>query len=369
MPFLREGLDKVMLTVRHKSLDDFPYRKDIAKKYADRITRLKFGDRWGNAILFESHPWQTIERHGKFHTSYATKYLLRIDGMRQMRVLLNCQRLYNIQNNLKLYDKRLFDDNVVVPTVKYSMHEFVEMVQKEIRVIMDDYIALRKEVFKEDIIIPDLIVDTHQIEMVQEAIGVHTSDLSESFKRHSRAETITIYHEGTNTHYFKTSARRQLKMYQKGTGICRLEATFNERPGDIVWDWQPGSSERIAESLHTEFITLLSQMDIPWDWHTVRVMEKNTFIWKLADAIGLREKPKKDDEGPPEVLADLMKVLLNIKSWKSDSKNEDHTALTRRLRNKGLIVSSVYGTYVPTKRLMFLQEIYQTICETEGWLC
>ncbi len=373
MASLREGLDKLMMTVRPKDRTiTHPYCQLTAKKYGDLITKLKFQDRYANTILFEKYPWQTWEKEGITKSTYGLQYFLRIDGFRQMRVIINCQRLYNIFNNLEVYDKRLFDDNVVVPTVGYHLEEFIELVQKMTSEIVQDYIALRHEVFGNVVTPADLAVDTHQVEMVREGLGLHTSDLSETFRKHSRAETITVHHSQTNTHYMNTSARRQLKMYQKGVGIVRLEATFNERPKDLVWDWS-GEPTQIADSLREEFDGLLKHMGIPLNWWKPRVMEKRKFVWALADAINLRSRRKTLRDGtvePSKVMDGVLQGLLSQISWEMDPNNEDFKTLTRRLKRKGLLKhSGARGIYIPTDRLIFLKDIYARFCETEGWLC
>ncbi len=367
MVFLREGLDKIMLTVREDDIDgtEYPYSQDIAMKFADRIVRLKFRNRFGNTIFMEKYPWQSWKYLGHRKHTYAVQYYMRIDGFRQMRVSINCQRLYNIQNNLMLYDKRLFDDNVVLPSVPYTLHEFVSMVKKEISLIKEDYVRLRKEIFGQDIPLDTVVVDTHQIEMVQEGIGVHTSDLSDTFRKFSTANTIVVYHEQTNTHYFNQSSKRQLKMYQKGVSICRLEATVNYRPSDIVWAWQDGAVEHITRSLQAEFDEVMKDSGIPVDWYKIRKMSSDKFAWSLADAIGLRNPNNPDDDSDNgEVLDQLMKVLLHINSWKS---TRDTEKMTRRLRRKGLIEPMSRGMYVPTKRLLFLQELNDRLKRSEKW--
>ncbi len=371
--FLREGLDKLMFTVREDDkYDEYPYRREIALKYGDRIQRLKFDKRWGDTIFLEKYPWQSWKYLGEYKHTYALHYFLRIDGLRQMRVVLNCQRLYNIQNNLDLYDKRLFDDNVVLPNVPFVLSEFIEMVQHELVKIKEDYIKLRLEIFGDTVILPDIVVDTHQIEMVQEAIGVHTSDLSTYFRNLSSSDHITVYHEQTNTHYLMTTAKRQLKMYQKGVGICRLEMTINTRPYDIVWNWQNADTDHIVRSLQAEFDDVLTEMRIPVDWYKIRVMSKNKFVWALADAIGLRKKDKepevKDDPDHDfdngTVQWQLMKVLLSLSSWRSV---KDTETMTRYLVRKNLLRRVERGKCVPTDRLLFLQDLYQKIEKSEGW--
>ncbi len=367
MVFLREGLDKIMFTIREDDYTEYPYDKDVEMKYADRIQRLKFAKRWGNTIFLEKHPWQSWKHLGEYRHTYALQYFMRIDGMRQMRVLLNCQRLYNIQNNLMLYDKRLFDDNVVLPSVPYTLLEFVDMVKKEILLIKEDYIQLRDDIFGDKVFMADIVVDTHQIEIVQEGIGVHTSDISETFKRFTTADLITVYHDQINTHYLNTTAKRQLKMYQKGVAICRLEATLNLRPNDIVWGWQDGDSEHITRSLQAEFDDILLEMKIPTDWYKIRSLDLNNFTWGLADAIGLRSRKTLQEDGSyssGEVQWELMKVLLHVRSWKSD---KDTASLTRTLVRKGLLEQKARGYLVPSNKLLFLQELYERLKRSEKW--
>ncbi len=377
MVSLREGLDRIVLTVRTKDvLTTYKYCQRTANSYFDVLTKLKFSDRHANVILFPKYPWQTWERDGVRTTTYALKYYLRIDGFRQMRVFLNCQRLYNIIHKLEVYDQRLFDDNVVIPTVNYYLEEFVEMVQDIFLEIKLDYIKHRKVVFGDIIMPDDVVIDIHQLEVVREGIGLHTSDVSETFKRHSRADSITVYHDQVNTHYFNTNYKRQLKMYQKGVGILRMEATFNERAIDVAWNFA-GPITQIADSIRVEFDKLLMHMNIPSEWWKSRNMAKKTFIWFIADAINMRSLKR---AGEPSVLFHgLMQVLLEMKSWsnKIHDSNEDKplpskdfNTLTKWLKRKGLIKSTgMRGSWVPTERLVFLQEIYQRFCETEGWLC
>lgn len=367
LPSLREGLDKVMLTVREKNFDPkrYKYDKHIANMFADRLTSIKFGDRYADTIKYEKYKWQTWKHDNIEKSSFGVQYFLRIDGMRQMRVLLNCQRLYNIFNNLEIYDKRLFDDNVVIPSVNYYLEEFIEIVQRVIYEAVNDYIALRKKVFNQTVTFPELTVDTHQIEMVREGIGLHTSDLSHAFKQYSRADTITVFHNQTNTHYLNTNYRRQLKMYQKGVGIIRLEATYNDRPQDLVFNWSSSQIHDIARSLRRSFDKLLQHMGIPDNWWESRVMKKQTFVYSLAEAINLRSKKEKDT--PSEVLTDLMLILLVANSWNS---TKDNQIMTRWLKRKGLLKhSGRRGIYIPTDRLMFLKDIFWTYCEKENWHC
>lgn len=366
MPSLREGLDKVMLTIREKVFEPkkYPYPKHIADLYVDRLQKLKFSDRYADTLFYTKYKWQTSTRNGVEKSTWGVQYWLRLDGMRQMRVMLNLQRLYNIFNNLEVYDKRLFDDNVVVPSVDYYLEEFVEIVQKQIYEIVNDYIALRKKVFNDVITYDDITVDTHQVEMIREGLGLHTSDVSQTFKEHSRADTITVYHDQVQTHYLTTSYRRQLKMYQKGVGIVRLEATYNERPQDIVWGWQKDDMVHIANSLRREFDRLMRHVGIPDNWWKPRVMKKKTFLWSLADIINLRDPSTK------EVLSELLLVLLSLNSWKSDPRNEDFRLMTRRLVRKGLLKhSGRRGVYIPTDRLMFIKDIYWHFCDKENWIC
>lgn len=378
MAFLREGLDKIMFTIMPKKGDKrlkYRYCKSTETKHFDSITKLKFGDRYANVILFERYPWQTWEREGVRKSTFGVRYFLRIDGFRQMRILLNCQRMYNILNKLEVYDKRLFDDNVVVPSEAYYLEEFIEIVQDRIHEFMSDYIRYRNEIFGDELTNDDLVLYTHQVEMVREGVGLHTSDVSELFKRHSRADSITVYHDQVNTHYFNTHAKRQLKMYQKGVGILRLEATFNDRPHDVVWNWS-GPSTHIADSLRSEFDRLLLTMNIPEEWWKTRIMSRDKFIWSLADAIGLRTRKKHNE--PSEIMDGLMKVLLHNNSWSQNPHDQDRSdyvrseefeRLTRWLKRKGLIkTSGNRGVWLPTDRLIFIRDIYQRICKTEGWL-
>ncbi len=382
MPSLREGLDKLMFTIRTKDvMTTYKYCKIAEHSYFPSLTKLKFGDRYANVILFNRYKWQTWEKEGIEKTTYGLNYFLRIDGFRQMRVFMNCQRLYNIINDLEVYDKRLFDDNVVIPSVGFYLEEFIDIVKDTLLEVVEDYIKYRKVVFDDDIIRDDIVIDTHQVEMVREGIGLHTSDVSETFKKYSQADTITVFHNQANVHYFNTNFKRQLKMYQKGAGILRLEATFNERAKDVVWNWS-GPTTFIADSLRVEFDKLLRHMDIPTEWWKPRIMAKKTFIWFMADIIKLTSLKKsqiKDTPAERVVHADLMQVLLHMKSWDKDiekikddklQQSKDFNALTRWLRRKGLIKSTgVRSQWVPTERLVFLQEIYQRFCETEGWLC
>ncbi len=372
MTFLREGLDKVLLTIRSKHYTQYPYDHDVANKYADRITKLKFSDRYGNVISYDKYPWQTSKYADVERTTYGVNYFLRIDGMRQMRININCQRLYNVFNGLKVYDKRLHDDNVVVPHVRYTLEEFVNIVRRICHEVANDYIELRKVVFGDVITYEDLVIDTHQIEMVQEGIGVHVSDVFSTFREFSRADTITRYYTESGTTYMNTDTKRQLKMYQKGTGLLRVEATFNERPQDLVWNWSDNVT-RITESLQKEYQDLLIHMGIPAAWWKPRQMGKKKFVWCLADAINLRTPKKKLEDGttqPSIVMDEMMLVLLTSSSFGPLKDNHPWTNIMRRFRRKGLVKpSGVRGQYIPTDRLNYLQNIFRSYCELEGWVC
>ncbi len=50
--------------------------------------------------------------------------------------------------------------------------------------------------------------------------------------------------------------------------------------------------------------------------------------------------------------------------------NKDWTNMMRRFKKKGLVKhSGVRGQYIPTDRLNYLQEIFRSYCQLEGWVC
>ncbi len=358
MVYLRHGLDKIMFTIRDKSVREYKYPKDVAMMYDDRLAKLKFSDRFAQVIHFSKYPHFSWKYQGETKSTYAVEYFLRLDGMRQMRVFVNCQRLYNVENGLPLYDKRLFDDNVIIPSHIYSMEEFVDLVQWQLPILKGDYIKIRKEVFGDELLFHDIIVDTHQVEVVTEGIGLHTSDVSSTFQDFARCDSFKVYHNQTNTHYLNTTGHRQLKIYQKGIGILRLEATFNVRPGDIVFNWiEP--QEVVVRQIEAEMEDLYDDMNIPMKWYDCLKINKDKLIWIIANALNLREKGKKDGA----VQSDLMKVLLTIRSWNS---NKNLSELTRRLVRKKLLRPIGKARYVPTENLRLIQELFNKLETVEG---
>ncbi len=356
---LRDGIDKIHMTVREKGHKKYRFPRHIALMYSDRLSKLKFSDRYAQVIHFQKYAHKTWRYLGDDKSTYCLEYFLRLDGMRQMRVFLNCMRLYNFKNGLELYKGRLFDDNVVVPSRSFDLLEFVELVRQEIPKIINDYIEIRKRVFRDIVNSDDLTLDTHQVEIVIEGIGLHTSDVSDTFMDFARCDSFKIYHDHTNTHYLNTTGQRQLKIYQKGIGILRLEATFNNRPQDIVFRWNEHSVEDTVRYIREEIDDLYEHMNIPKDWWKHRKMSREKLIHAFTDTMGLRREGKKNgilDIG-------LMKTLISIKNWSS---NSDNQALTKRLRRKRLIKPVGRGQYVPSENLRIIQELFAKLDRMNG---
>lgn len=352
MVLVREGIDKVMLTIREKKHHKYPFPKDVSLMYADRLKRLKFADRYAYVISFSKHPWSSWKYQGEDRFSFASEYFLRLDGMRQLRVLLNCMRLYNIKNELPLYKSGiLFDDNVVIPSHLFSLSEFVDLMKKEIEEIKSDYIQMREVVFGDTVFRDQLVVDTHQVEVVQEGIGLDTFDVSQTFKDFARCQSIKVFHNQTNTHYFNLPGRRQLKIYQKGIGIMRLEATFNVHPKDVIHNWS-GDTDHIVRSIQAEIDDLLEDMNIQKQWWITHSIEKDKLVWLMANALKLTDPTTK------EVWVPLMKRLLCLKDW--DSRRENRLQ-TQMLKRKKLIEPVMRGKYVPTENLLMIQELFNKL--------
>lgn len=349
MPILRTGIDKITLTVRTGDMQEWPYPKRVAEFYKTQLKRLKFSDRYAMVIEFNSYPHDK-KRDDPSSWTWGLTYFLRLDGMRQMRVLMNCQRIYNIINQLPMYDKRLHDDNVVIPSHQFSLTEFVDLVKRELETLKRNYVKIRKEVFGQSIDPNDVIIDTHQAEIITEGIGMHTNDVSQTFKDYARCDSMKVYHNQTQTMYFNSSDKHQLKIYQKGVGILRLEATLNQRVDDIVLGWKE-DSWMITESIEQELTTLLNRMGVPRDWWEKRRMSKDSLLWTLADALGLE-----DEQG--NVDAQLMNVLVTSDSFQSKYETRN---LVRRLRRKKLLKPLYRGIYVPTERLRLIQELVRKL--------
>lgn len=343
--FLRDGIDKVMLTVRPKDLSfSYSFPKGVFERYRanGNVVQLKFNDRWSRVIKMSKYDWQGEP---------AIVYMQRLDQFRQCRVLVNLMRFYNIQNELDYYTKALFDNNVVIPSRMFDTSEFVVLMKQLLPEIMQDYCTIRDFVFGDPVTVDTLTVDTHQIEMVQEGIGMHTSDIAHVFTDHAKCESVVRYFDHTQTLYLNTATRKnQLKIYQKGVGIMRLEATLNNRPNDVVCEWQAPSTV-IAQRLNESFAGILSDMQIPIDWWRGREMELDTIIYLFADMLALTDEEGKTD-------TDLMKVLLSSSVYKYKDLDKN---LVQRLVRKKLITRSSYGVYVPTKRLIELQDLFRRI--------
>lgn len=350
MVILREGIDKVMLTLSHKSKKEYPYPKDIALMYSDRLRRLKFSDRYSMTIEFNKYCHDSWKYADEVHYSWGATMLLRLDGLRQMRVLLNCMRMYNLENELPLYDKRLHDDNVVIPDRVFHMGEFIDLMKREVPKLINEYCELRQLVFNDLIEPKDVEVNTHQIELVTEGIGLHTSDVEQTFKDHVRCDSFKVYHNESNTHYFNTSNKRQLKMYQKGVGILRLEATLNRRVDDIVFNWNE-HTWLICESLDQELRDLMESMNIPNDWWKKRKMSLETLYFVFADALGIYKEGNVVD-------VDTMKVLVNSTNFSSKMFTRKDR---QKLMRKKLLRHLKHGTYVPSDRLLGIQQLFSKL--------
>jgi hypothetical protein len=363
--FLREGIDKVFLTVREKKHTKHPYPRDVSLMYADRLVKLKFSDRYAFAISFSKYPWSQWSYQGQSKATYAVEYFLRLDGMRQLRVMLNAMRLYNIRKKLPLYKGGLlFDDNVVVPSQPFVLSEFVEMIKEIIPELKQDYVQMRKDVFNDDVHINELVVDTHQIEVVQEGIGLHTSDVSSTFRDLARCQSIKVFHEQTNTHYFNMPGRRQLKIYQKGIGILRMEATFNTHPKDIIYDWQQDTMHTVR-SIQAEFDDLLEDLNLPKSWYKVHTVSRDKLLWLIANSLNIRKYMMITDKDGKEkwvksdiIDIDLMKILLTITAWSSKRVNRN---MTNMLVRKKLIKAVGRGKYIPTENLRMIQELFNKL--------
>lgn len=355
MYILREGLDKISFTVREKGRKDYAYPKDVSLMYADRLSKLKFSDRYAVVIHFSKYPWNQWVYQGQSKATYAVEYFLRLDGMRQMRVMLNCMRLYNIKNKLPLSKGLLFDDNVVIPSHIFGLTEFVELVQAELPHFKDDYLELREKVFGDIVTREDLVIDTHQLEVVTEGIGLHTSDVSTTFKDFARCQSFKVYHDHTNTHYLNTAGKKQLKIYQKAVGVLRLEATFNTRPYDFVFNWKK-DPVIISRQIQAEFEDLLEDMGIPSNWYEIRTVSRDDLVWLFADALSLRDQSD-------IIRFDLMKTLLVITSWSSNRNNRN---LTRQLVRKKLLEPYARGKYRPTENLQVIQELFNKLDRMES---
>jgi hypothetical protein len=356
MVVVRSGLDKVVFTVLDKRRLKHSSNPTVKLKYSDRLTKLKFQDRYAYCILFEKYPHRTWKYQGQEKSTYGVEYFMRIDGLRQMRVMVNCMRMFNIRHDLKPTPKALFDDNVVDPDVTFVMASFVRIVQELIQEFIDDYIELRKTVFDEEIIRENVEVFTHSMEVVREGLGLHTSDIGYTFQDFPLCDSVKVYHNTTNTHYFNTSGSRQLKFYNKALGVLRMEATFHNYTKDIVLNWQ-GHPATIAQSIEMEVDELLADMQIPMNWYEAFQIRTVNLIWLIANALDIRR------EGSDELDIDLMKVLLTSKSINSTRENRN---TIRKLVRKRLVKGQMRGKYVPTERLAMMQRLYNIVRRTEG---
>lgn len=348
---LRNGIDKIMLTVRPVGMGaNHPFPKRIYERYRafDRVLKLKFGDAWAQVIGLHKYEWQP--------DSYAIDYMVRLNADRQMRVLVNLMRYYNIRNCLPIWNQRLHDDNVVIPSHHFELYEFVDLM-KELRCeILNDYRTIRATIFNDE---PgELTIDVHQIEVVTEAVGIHLADVLDNFTKFARADSVVRYYNQTATVYLNTTSRRQLKIYQKGVGLLRMEMTVNMRASDVTTNFE-ADTEIIVDSIEREIGYMLTDMNIPRDWWTMRSMNLDTLAWLWADCYELR-----CEDGSPDT--ELMKVLLTMNSWSS---NKENRVLTQRLKRKGLICHAPRSKrtfWLPTERLKQLQLLFDKLERTKG---
>ena len=355
---LRSGLDKIMFTVRESQFKNYPYPKDIALMYQDRLKRLVFSDRTAFCIQLDKYPHKTWKYLDETKSTFAVEYFLRLDGMRQMRVFMNCMRLFNVKNDLEPSPKALWDDNFVDPDHIFVLASFVEMVKNELEIIKQDYIDFRKDVFNETILPIDVTIDTHTLEVVREGLGLHTSDVTHTFQDFPSCDSVKVYHNETNTHYFNTSAKRQIKFYNKGIGVLRMEATFNYRPSDIVLKWVAPTPD-IVQSIEMEVDNLLFDLNIPNDWYDQFNIKREHFIFLIANALNLRDPPERDpDTGEiireGDVQTWLMRYLLTSKSFQS---TDDKRVLFQKLKRRRLIRPVTKGKWVATERLRLIQNL------------
>ncbi len=368
MVILRSGLDKIMFSVYERDYRKYSYPKDIAMKYADRLERIHFSDRSAFSVRFDKYPHKTWITSGKEKSTYAVEYFLRLDGMRQMRVYLNCMRLFNVKHDLTPSPKALWDDNFVDPDVIFTMATFIQLVKDELQAFKQDYITVRKEVFDEEIKPQDVVISTHTLEAVREGLGLHTTDISRTFKDKPMCDSVKVYGSETNTHYFNTTAKRQIKFYNKGIGVLRMEATFNENPSEIVFHWNAPTYD-IAQSIEMEIDTLLFDMNIPNDWYDAFQIKRENLLWLFAQGLGLITREIKDKETGEIieeggiVMVDVLKWLLNNKQFPARA---DRRTLFQRLKRKRLIEPDIYRVWKPTERLLQLQNLFEVLDRKYG---
>lgn len=224
------------------------------------------------------------------------------------------------------------------------------MLKAEIDEVKKDYVEMRRIVFNDHVFLDQLAVSFHQVEIVQEGIGLHTSDVSQTFKDLARCQSIKVHHSQTNTHYFNIPGRRQLKIYQKGIGILRMEATFNSEVRDVLLELRE-PTDHIVRVVMAELEDLLQDMNLPVHWWKVHTIERDKLVWLFANALRLTDEAQRVD-------VNLMKSLLTSKDWDSNRFNE---ALTKRLRRKKLIEPVMRGKYVPTENLLMIQELFNKL--------
>lgn len=349
--FLRDGIDKIMLTVRPKDLSiSYSYPKLCADRYKanGNLTALKFSDRFSSTITIIKHLWEDKP---------AIRYEQRLDGFRQCRVYVNLMRYYNIVNGLPFYTHALFDNNVVIPSRMFDTTEFVQLMLEDIiPQIIDDYILFRDFIFDDHISRNEIEIDTHQLEFVNEAIGVHVNDIAETFIKYSKVESMIRYFSQTQTIYFNDQRKQQLKVYQKGAGIMRLEMTFNDRINDTLCEWK-APAQMIRDRLQERFDKQLIQMGIPAVWWELREMSLSSFIETVAELTGLYYIDDVTKDG-----VELMRVLLTSTCFKYSEMNKN---LVQKLVRKKLIQRQSYGVYEPTARLKELQLLYERLKRVE----
>lgn len=348
--FLRDGIDKIMLTIRPKDLSlSYKTPELVAQRYKvnGNKSTLKFSDGFSSVIVLEKYLWQ-----GK----PSIKYALRLNQFRQCRVYVNLMRYYNVKNDLDFYTMALFDNNVVVPSRMFDTMEFVDIMKELIKEITLDYIMIRDYVFNDVITIPEITIDTHQLEFVNEAIGCHVNDLADVFLKYSKVDSVVRFFNHTQTIYLNDHRKQQLKIYQKGVGIMRLEMTFNDRVQDTICDWNAPTIV-IADRLRDRYDRTLKKIGIPSEWWEQRNMSLESFVRVLSEALKLTSIEEVNASS-----VDLMKVLLTSTSFKYSDMNKN---LIQKLVRKRLIQQQSYGYYEPTDRLKELQMIYNRLKRME----
>ncbi len=354
--FPRFGFDRIMLTVRKDG--DFKkkkFPKIVAMKFGDRTGRLKFADRSAETVRFTKYPDNSIKGQAeRFNGDVeeptpAVAYNIRLDGFRQMRVFLNCQRLYNYQHGLEPHKQRLYDDNVIDAKESYCLQEFMDMVRAELPGFKRDYCYLRREVFGDEVHECDVVIDTHVVEVVQE---VHADLIEyEELLKNIKCKDITVYRNQTQTTYLNLPGRNQIKLYQKALGLLRMEYSLNFRPNDVTMSWQSDdldSRYRTVFSIEYELKRLLSHAGLPENWYDytrTRRSDKLDFVGSWAAAY--------------DISKDQMLNLLGLRYWVS---RKDNRNMTRKLVRCGLLFGTFNrAVYAPTARMDHIRMLYNGI--------